>query len=59
VSKDDDEFGSSSVGTGIAGINLADQASLEYHSMMMGLAFSLAQATLAEKDEQSSPGLLQ
>lgn len=45
----DEESRGGGIGISTAGINLADQASLEYHHMMMGLAFSLAQALHQEK----------
>lgn len=37
---------------GLAGINLADQAALEFHRAMLGLAISIAQAEAMERMEK-------
>jgi hypothetical protein len=56
---DDDEPRGGGIGISTAGINLADQASLDFHHMMMGLAFSLAQATLQEKQSLTPLSIVQ
>lgn len=41
---------------GLPGINLADQASLEFHSQMLSLAFAIAQDEVSQRMEKRSQG---